>query len=264
MLPSSATEKMPVLFLGHGNPMNAVEDNVFTRKWAEVTKNIPTPKAILIISAHWETRGGTRVFSGEKPKMIYDMYGFPKHLYEVNYPAPGSPELAAEMVSKINFANVEATEKWGLDHGAWSLLVKMYPQANIPCFQMSLNYTRDLQWHYDLAAELSYLREKGVLILCSGNIVHNLRVGNFDKPAPDWALSFDDYVARKIVGGDHKSLINYQSFGDAALMSVNSAEHYIPMLYALALQESREEITFFNDNVSPALMDVGMRCFRIG
>jgi len=256
---------MPVLFMGHGNPMNAVEDNAYTRGWAAITKDIPTPKAILIVSAHWETQGITKVFAGQKPKMIYDMYGFPRNLYEVDYPAAGSPELAQSIADSISNARIAPTHDWGLDHGAWSVLVKMYPNATIPCFQMSLNKTRDMQAHYDLAKELSFLRDRGVLIVGSGNIVHNLRyMRQFNQVAPDWAKDFDHHVQTMIDDRNHQPLIQYEKFGQSALISVNSAEHYIPMLYALALQEQNEEITYFNHDLGNSLIDVSMRCLRVG
>jgi 4,5-DOPA dioxygenase extradiol len=156
----TGTEKMPVLFMGHGNPMNAIEENSYTRGWREMVHDIPKPRAILIISAHWETTGGTKVYAGEKPKMIYDMYGFPENLYQVDYPAPGDPELARSISEEIS--QIAPTHQWGLDHGAWSVLIKMFPDASIPCFQLSLNRTRNLQWHYELGKELAFLRKKGV------------------------------------------------------------------------------------------------------
>lgn len=257
------TNKMPVLFMGHGSPMNGIEDNKYTRSWAEITKDIPTPKAILIISAHWETKG-TKVFAGEKPEMIYDMYGFPKALYEVKYPAPGSPEIAREIADKVGAAKIETTHEWGLDHGAWSVLTKMFPDASIPCFQMSLNKTRDLQSHYDLAKELAFLRERGVLIMGSGNIVHNLRyMTSFNQSATDWALTFDDHVEKMINDRNHQALVNYEKFGQAGLISVNSAEHYIPLLYILALQEKNETAIYFNHDKGNSLMDIMMRCVKI-
>lgn len=259
------TPKMPVLFMGHGNPMNAVEDNDYTRGWAAMAKGIPTPKAILILSAHWETSGSTKIYAGEKPKMIYDMYGFPKNLYEVDYPAKGNPELAQQIASSVQHTTIAPTHDWGLDHGAWSVLVKMFPDATIPCFQMSLNTTRDLQWHYDLAKELAYLRERGVLILSSGNIVHNLRYMNqFYAPAPDWALTFDEKVKESINNQDHAPLINYDKLGKSALISVNSAEHYIPLLYTLALQDKNDAVSYSNHDIGNTLLDVSMRCVRIG
>lgn len=262
---SEKTAVMPVLFMGHGSPMNAVEDNNYTKAWGNITKDIPTPKAILIISAHWETQRETKIYAGTKPKMIYDMYGFPKNLYEVNYSSPGSPELAAQISKTIKHTSIAPTHDWGLDHGAWSVLVKMYPEATIPCFQMSLNNTRDLQWHYELGKELSFLRERGVLIVGSGNIVHNLSyMHEFYNPAPDWALTFDQHVADCIASGDYQQLVDYKKFGKAATISVNSAEHYIPMLYTLALQRKNETISYFNESKSGSLLDVSMRCIKVG
>ena len=259
------TPKMPVLFMGHGNPMNAIEDNQFTKAWHQLAKNIPTPKAIVIISAHWETKGETQVFVGEKPKMIYDMYGFPQKLYEVKYPVQGNPELAKEIQQKVNYTSIALNHNWGLDHGAWSVLVKMFPEATIPCFQLSLNTTRDLQWHYDFAKQLAFLRNKGVLIMGSGNIVHNLRyIHSFNDPAPDWALEFDQKSTQFMNEGNHQALINYEKLGKAALISINSAEHYIPLLYALALQEKGDEISYTNQLVDNTLLGVGMRCVRVG
>ncbi len=258
------TEKMPVLFIGHGSPMNGIEDNKYTKGWAEITKDIPRPKAILVISAHWETNG-TRIFAGEKAPMIYDMYGFPEKLYKVQYPAPGSPEMATEISDTVRSGPVTPTLEWGLDHGAWSVLTRMFPEAIIPCFQMSLNRTRDLQWHYELAKELAFLRERGLLIMGSGNIVHNLRyMSQMNQPAADWALAFDQHVEKKIIDQDHKALINYEKFGQAGLISVNSAEHYIPLLYTLAVQEKNESISFFNHDIGETNMDMMMRCVKIG
>ncbi len=254
-----------MLFLGHGSPMNAVQDNAYTRGWAELAKGIPRPKAILVISAHWETSGGTKVYAGVKPKMIYDMYGFPQNLYQVDYPCPGSPELAEEIASKVDFDNVAPTHDWGLDHGAWSVLVKMFPDADIPCFQMSLNRTRDMQWHYEMGKQLAFLRKKGVLILSSGNIVHNLRYAMyFSGTAPDWAIEFDEKTKEAMESRDHLAIIKYERFGKAGSIAVNSAEHYIPLLYALALQEEDDMISFSNHNIADTLEGRMMRCVRIG
>lgn len=256
--------RMPVLFMGHGSPMNAIEDNEFTKGWKELVKDIPTPKAILVISAHWETRG-TKVLAVKQPSLIYDMYGFPEELYAVKYPAPGAPELATEISETINFTEILPDHDWGLDHGAWSILVHMYPQADIPCFQLSLNNSRDMQWHYDLAKELAFLRRKGVLIVSSGNIVHNLRyMAYMNKKPLDWALEFDAKVEELINSGDHTSLINYKKLGSSAEISVNSAEHYIPLLYSLALQEKDEPVLFKNHGRYDTLLDSFMRSMRIG
>ena len=253
---------MPVLFMGHGNPMNAIEDNVYTKSWAEMTKTLPVPKAILCISAHWETRG-TRVTAMKNPRTIYDMYGFPKELYEVQYDCPGAPELAAEVVNSIQKTKVALDHAWGLDHGTWSVLARMYPKADIPCFQMSLDKTRDLQYHYDLAKELAFLRKKGVLIIGSGNIVHNLRYAQFGSVEPyDWAIEFDALSKQAMDDRNHKALINYKEFGKSAELSVNSAEHYIPLLYALALQGNDETLSYTNADI--AFRSGSMRCVKVG
>lgn len=253
---------MPVLFMGHGNPMNAISDNETTRKWHSITANIPRPKAILCISAHWETNG-TKVTAMENPRMIYDMYGFPKELYEVKYNCPGDPEMAKRVTSNVTYTKVLPDLDWGLDHGTWSLLVKMYPDADIPCFQMSLNRTRDMKWHYELGKQLAFLRKNGVLIVGSGNIVHNLQMAQFGRSEPyDWALEFDEIVKQAIASGNHQKLIDYSKIGRSAQLSVNSAEHYIPMLYALALQDKNDPVDQFNE-----VIDFGsgsMRCFKIG
>ncbi len=228
-----------------------------------MVEDIPTPKAILVVSAHWETAAGTQIFAGEKPKMIYDMYGFPKKLYEVQYPSPGDPALAFDIAKKV--ANISTTVDWGLDHGAWSVLGKMYPEAKIPCFQLSLNRTRDLQWHYDLAKELAFLRSKGVLILGSGNINHNLRYLMARESSPrDWAIEFDQVVTQSIADRNHEPLINYQRLGNFAKISVNSAEHYIPLLYILALQEENDAVTYTNHDIENTTMGLAMRCVRVG
>ena len=202
-LPDTGT-RMPAVFIGHGSPMNALEENLFTRQWAALTADIPTPKAILCVSAHWETKG-TKVTAMKAPRQIYDMRGFPQELYDYKYPAPGSPDVAAEVQRMVLKTKVEADHSWGLDHGTWSVLAHMYPQANIPCFQLSLNSTRDLQYHYDLAAELAPLRDKGVLIVGSGNIVHNLRMMTMNNSLPfQWAKAFDDEVKARIIDRDRE------------------------------------------------------------
>ena len=253
---------MPALFMGHGNPMNAISDNQYTRTWSEITAEIPKPSAIVCISAHWESRG-TKVTAVQKPKMIYDMYGFPEQLYKVRYDCPGSPEDAGLIRKSVKHTTVEEDHEWGLDHGAWSLLVKMYPEADIPCIQLSLNRTRDMRWHYDLGRELAFLRKKGVLVIGSGNAVHNLQYASFGSNKPyDWALEFDNTVAEAINRGDHNSLIHYDKFGKPALLSVNSAEHYIPLLYTLGMQSQGEKVMQFNEGID--LGSAGMRCVRIG
>lgn len=254
---------MPVLFLGHGSPMNAIEDNEFTRGWKELIKDIPKPKAIVCISAHWETRG-TKVTAMQNPRMIYDMGGFPQKLYEVVYNAPGDPELAKNIINSIQNPLIEEDHKWGFDHGTWSVLTHAFPEANIPLIQLSLDRTRDLNYHYNLGKQLSYLRKKGVLIVGSGNIVHNLPMifQTGDKPA-DWALEFDNYIEKSIINQTYDKVINYQSFGKAAELSVNSAEHYIPLLYILGTQNNKDKVVFSNTKNTTSLLGIGMRCVKL-
>jgi 4,5-DOPA dioxygenase extradiol len=249
--PSSGTEKMPVLFLGHGSPMNAIEENEFVDGFRAIGKQIPKPKAILCISAHWETRG-TYVTAMDKPLTIHDFGGFPQELFDVEYPAPGSPELAKEVSSTVHKAEVRLDEKWGLDHGCWSVVRHLYPNADVPVVQMSLDYYQPPQLHFELAKELAFLRDKGILIIGSGNLVHNLRLLAWDKIDEagygyDWALEANDKIKSFILNGDMKSLLQYQSQGTSFKMAIPTPEHYLPMLYAMALKEGNEQVTLFND-----------------
>ena len=247
--------KMPVLFVGHGSPTNAIEDNEFTRRWKKLAKEIPVPKAVVIVSAHWLTRG-THITAMDFPKTIHDFGGFSKELFDVQYPAPGSPSLAKETASLITLANVGQDRDWGLDHGAWSVVKQMYPEANIPMLQLSIDYYKPAQYHYDLGKELSALRKKGVLILASGNMVHNLGMikipsGDFKdintEYGFDWAIEMNSLFKDKIANRDHKALIKYQQLSKSALLAVPSPDHYYPLLYALALQDKKDEAVFFND-----------------
>jgi len=252
---------MPVVFIGHGSPMNAIEDNEFSRGWEEVSQRLPMPKAILCISAHWETRG-TWVTAMPKPRTIYDFYGFPRALYEVTYPALGSPKLADRIGQLIQSPHVEADQQWGLDHGTWSVLVRMYPQANIPVIQMSLDRTRDLPFHYELGKQLLALRSEGVLLVGSGNIVHNLRMMVWEDRAFDWAIDYDTQIKQWVMEDDHQSIIHYERFGRAAELSVNSAEHYLPLLYILGVKQPGEEVRFFNEIIWGG--SLSMRCIQVG
>ena len=245
------TEKMPVLFVGHGSPMNAIEENEFVRGWREIASSLPRPNAILCVSAHWETRG-TYVTAMEKPQTIHDFGGFPKALYDVEYPAPGSPEIAKETKQIIIKTEVGLDDKWGLDHGCWSVIKHFYPRADIPVIQLSLDHYQTPQYHYDLAKELASLRNKGVLIIGSGNIVHNLGMVAWDKLNTtdygyDWALEAKEKMKKFILTGDHKPLIEYKSQGRAFSLSVPTPEHFLPLLYVLALREEGEKATIFND-----------------
>ena len=241
------TEMMPVLFVGHGSPMNAIEDNVFSREMKTMGKKLPRPKAILMISAHWETKG-TFVTAMEQPKTIHDFGGFPQALFDVQYPAPGSLWLAEETKKTITTTNVELDTSWGFDHGCWSVTKNMFPEADIPIIQFSLDYTKDAQYHYDLAKQLASLRKKGVLIIGSGNMVHNFNYADFSsEKAIPWAVEANETFKKQIIENDFKSLINYKTFSTATKLSAPTPEHYLPMLYAVALREKTENVNFFND-----------------
>lgn len=245
------TETMPVLFLGHGSPMNAIEENEFVTGFRKTGREIPRPHAIICVSAHWETRG-TFVTAMEKPRTIHDFGGFPRELYDVQYPAPGSPELAKEVSNTLKDVEVGLDQNWGLDHGAWSVVKHLYPKADIPVIQLSLDTRKTPQQHYELARELASLRKKGVLIIGSGNMVHNLRMVAWDKLnssgyAFDWASEASEKMKTFIRNRDHHPLIQYNNQGRAFQLSIPTPEHYLPLLYVLALQEKNETVELFND-----------------
>lgn len=252
---------MPVLFVGHGNPMNAIEDNEFSRAWGEVGTALPRPKAILCVSAHWETVG-TCVTAMEHPKTIHDFSGFPRALYDMQYPAPGSPDLARLVQQCVGAAEVRLDREWGLDHGAWSILCRMFPGGDIPVVQMSLDRTRGAAVHYALGRSLSELRDQGVLIVGSGNIVHNLGRMLWRDTAYEWAVEFDSTVKSRILSGDHDAIVRYESLGGAARLAVPTNEHFLPLLYVLALQDPNDPVGFFADRVT--LGSISMRSVRIG
>ena len=242
---------MPVLFIGHGSPMNGIEDTAFSRRWSQMAKEIPTPKAVLVVSAHWFTKG-TKITAMDFPKTIHDFGGFPQELFDVQYPAPGNPVLAKETAELLHSAHVEFDHDWGLDHGAWTIIRHMYPEANIPVLQLSIDYTKGPQYHYDLAKELNVLRKKGVLIIGSGNMVHNLRMVAWDRLndpeyAYDWAIQMNNKFKELIQAGDHKPLINYSSLGKEAMLAIPTPEHYLPLMYTLGLKNSQDDVSFFND-----------------
>lgn len=246
-----STERMPVLFMGHGSPMNAIEENEFVAGFRKMGEGIPKPSAVICVSAHWETRG-TYVTAMEKPRTIHDFGGFPQALFDVQYPAPGSPQMAAETQKTITKTTVGLDEKWGLDHGAWSVVKHLYPKADVPVLQLSLDYTQPAQYHYELARELAALRKKGVLIVGSGNMVHNLGMVAWNRLNEsgfgyDWAIEASEKMKKGILSGDHQSLINFRAQGKAFDLSIPTAEHYLPLLYILALQEKGETATLFND-----------------
>jgi 4,5-DOPA dioxygenase extradiol len=257
----AADRQMPALFIGHGSPMNAVEDNEFSRSWVEVGRSLPRPSAILCISAHWET-AGTLVTAMDQPRTIHDFGGFPRALYETVYPAPGSPELAQLIRDTVKKTTVGLDQGWGLDHGAWSILCRLFPEADIPVVQLSLDRTREPDFHYKLARELRTLRHRGVLIVGSGNLVHNLRLAVFRDEKYDWAVEFDQAVKRLIESRDHDALIRYRDLGPAARLAVPTNEHYLPLLYVLAGQGETEPVRFFAEGVT--LGSISMRSLLIG
>jgi len=259
---SQQDEKMPVLFVGHGSPMNAIEDNEFSKGWQEAARKISKPKAILCISAHWETKG-TYVTAMEQPKTIHDFGGFPQELFNVQYPAAGNPKLAKETTTLVTKTPVGLDHNWGLDHGCWSVVKRMYPDADTPVLQFSLDYTQPPAFHYELGKELNSLRKKGVLIIGSGNIVHNLRMINFQNPQGyDWAIEFNEKLKKNILSGNHDNIINYTSLGSEAKLAVPTLEHYLPLLYTLGLQEKNENVTLFNDKV--LMGSASMTSVRVG
>lgn len=246
-----ATEKMPVLFIGHGSPMNGILDNSFSQGWADMARQIPVPKAVLVVSAHWETKG-TRITAMDSPQTIHDFGGFPQALYDVQYPAPGDPALARETAQMAQAADIHLDHDWGLDHGAWTVVRHMYPDASIPVLQLSIDYTKNGQYHYELAAELQALRHKGVLVIGSGNMVHNLRMVAWDKLDDnygfDWALQMNDTFKQLIAEGSHQRLVQYEKLGTEARLAIPTPEHYLPLVYTLGLSTPKDDIRFFNDH----------------
>ena len=250
---SEKDAKHPVLFIGHGSPMNGIEDNEFSRTWAKFGNEIPKPKAVLVISAHWLTNG-TQITAMSNPRTIHDFGGFPQALFEVQYPAPGDSILAEETSKLITSTSVGLNHDWGLDHGTWSVVKHMYPNADIPVLQLSIDYNKPPQYHFDLAKQLKSLRKKGVLIIGSGNMVHNLRMIDWNKMQEtnygfDWAIEMNTIFKEKIGNNDFNSLIEYEKLNAAAKLAIPTPDHYYPLLYAMALQENNDEIEFFNDKL---------------
>lgn len=254
-------QAMPVVFVGHGNPMNAIEDNRFSRAWIEAGKALPRPRAILSISAHWETKG-QRVTAMERPRTRYTFDGLPGELSRVVYPAPGSPALAALVKETLRPVDVLPDTKWGLDHGTWAVLRRLFPGADIPVVQLSLDRTQGAGYHYALGLGLQSLRRRGILILGSGNVVHNLHRLVWEDAAFDWAAEFDETVKRLILAGDHEALVRYQDLGPNARLAIPTNEHFLPLLCALALRQKGEPLAFFAEGVT--LGTISMRAFRIG
>jgi 4,5-DOPA dioxygenase extradiol len=258
-------QTMPTIFIGHGSPMNAIEENEFVTGFKNSVKNIPTPKAIICISAHWFTKG-TKITAMEMPPTIHDFYGFPQALFNVQYPAKGDPKLARETQKLLEPTLVELDEKWGLDHGAWSVLKHLYPKADVPVIQLSIAFSKDPMWHYNFAKQLKSLRNKGILILGSGNIIHNLGLADFAKINQigfgfDWAHEAHHSLNSYILKEDIKALANYQLGSQALKLAVPTPEHYLPLLYILALKNDKEELSFFNDKLLAG--SLSMTSFKI-
>jgi 4,5-DOPA dioxygenase extradiol len=241
---------MPVLFVGHGSPMNGIEDNEFSQYWKKLASEIEKPKAILCISAHWLTKG-TFVTAMEKPQTIHDFGGFPQALFDVEYPALGDPKLAEETSKLITSTTVGLDHDWGLDHGTWTIVRHMYPDADIPVLQLSIDYNQQAQYHYDLSKQIASLRKKGVLIIGSGNMVHNLGMVAWDKITEnygfDWTLEMNEIFKKKIEDNDHTALIQYEKLSTSSLLAIPTPDHYFPLIYTLGLKEEKDAIAFFND-----------------
>lgn len=222
------------MFFGHGSPMNCLEDNRYTRAWGEIGRAAPRPRAVLCVSAHWYTRG-TAVTAMASPKTIHDFYGFPRELYELQYPAPGDPALAARVKDLLAPTPVALDQSWGLDHGTWAVLRFAYPQADLPVLQLSIDATQPAAFHYALGRRLAPLRDEGVLVAGSGDVVHNLRLMRREAGAPpyDWAVRFNDFVRDALARGDHRALVDWEAAGEDARRSNPTPEHYLPLLYCL-------------------------------
>lgn len=249
----SSTDTMPVLFLGHGSPMNAIEENEFVSGFRNISKSIPKPNAILCVSAHWFTHG-TKVTAMQMPPTIHDFGGFPKALFDVQYPAKGSPELATMTQEILKPTHIELDDKWGLDHGAWSVIIHLYPKADIPVVQLSIDYTKPASYHYELAKQLSSLRKKGVLIIGSGNIIHNLGLVDFknmdkDNYGYDWAIESRQKINNWLLDGNFEPIIHFEKQGAAIQLAVPTPDHYLPLIYALGLKEKSEQLSLFNDKL---------------
>lgn len=262
----SKSDLMPALFLGHGSPMNAIEENEFVKGFRNIAQSIEIPKAIICVSAHWYTKG-TKVTAMEIPRTIHDFYGFPPALYDVQYPAKGEPSLAAFTQSILSPITIELDDQWGLDHGAWSVIKHLYPKADIPVIQLSIDYTQPAAYHFELAKQLQTLREKGVLIIGSGNIIHNLKLvdwANFDKEdyGYDWAIEARATMNKLLLSGDYSPLLNYEKQGAAFKLAIPSPDHFLPLIYTLGLQKKNETIEIFNDKLMAG--SLSMTSVKIG
>nr|WP_321506886.1 4,5-DOPA dioxygenase extradiol [uncultured Celeribacter sp.] len=253
------SDRMPVVFLGHGSPMNAIEDNEYSRSWAQLGNALPHPQAILVVSAHWMTRGSTLVNISKMPQTIHDFYGFPQELFAQQYPAPGAPNVAKEVVSLLASHHAEGDDTWGLDHGAWSVLKWLYPSAQVPVFQLSIDMTKDLGHHLEVGQALAELRHRGVLILGSGNVVHNLRTMRWGAKAYDWAEEFDTFFADRLQARDHQAITDREGLGPLLKMAHPSLDHYLPALTIAGASDDKDNLLFMNESIDIA--SVSMRSF---
>ena len=267
---SNANERMPVLFIGHGSPLNLIERNGFTESLRGLGRSLPRPEAILVISAHWLTEG-TYVTCTNKPRTIHDFYGFPEELYALEYPSPGAPTCAQSVIDAVESTEIKCDNDWGLDHGAWAVLKHMFPKADIPVFELSLDYSfnewnpKPLDYHYKLGSELTDLRNRGILIIGSGNIVHNLRLVDFERTDAepyDWAVEFDQQVKINLTKKNHKDLLSCENMGKSAPYAVPTLDHYLPLVYVISMQQKGEPLTFTHEGFQNA--SISMRCFKIG
>jgi 4,5-DOPA dioxygenase extradiol len=253
---------MPAVFIGHGSPMNAIEDTPYSRAWAALGASLPRPSSIVVVSAHWYVRG-TAVTAMPRPKTIHDFGNFPRRLHEMQYPAPGNPALAEEIAASLAPIGVRLDTQWGLDHGAWSVLVHMYPQADVPVVQLSVDETKTPQQHLELGARLAPLRERGILVIATGNVVHNLQYMDPRRKDPyDWAVRFDGYVRSALEARDDASLVSYERHPDAALAAPD-ADHFLPLLYIAGIRGADDPLRFVIDGG----LDMGaisMRAFQVG
>ena len=263
---SLSNQRMPVLFLGHGSPMNAIEDNEFVRQFQSIGRSLPTPKTIICISAHWFTRG-TYVTAMKRPQTIHDFGGFPEKLFKFQYPVNGSPELAAQTKDILQPMQVSLDQDWGLDHGAWSVLTHLYPKGDVPVIQLSIDYTQSTVFHFELAQKLSALRDKGILIIGSGNIIHNLRLADFNgihkiDYGYDWALESHEILNKYILDSNYHPLLNYKDLTKSVQLAIPTPEHYLPLIYTLALRDKKDEVSLFNDKLLAG--SLSMTSVRIG
>jgi 4,5-DOPA dioxygenase extradiol len=258
---NTTNKRMPVIFVGHGSPMNALEENEYTKGWEDIAKQLPRPKAILAISAHWYT-DGTRITDSDAPNMVYDMYGFPEELYKIEYKAKGAPEIA-HLTRELIQREVKIDNSWGFDHGTWSILHKMYPQADIPVYQLSVDQNADAQTHYQMGKEIASLRDKEVLIFASGNVVHNLRMLDWDNNGGHpWAEEFNQFIKVKVTNKQYDEVIHFEKAGKAALFSVPTPEHFYPLLYVLGASAEEDSLTIFNDSCT--LGSLSMTSYLLG